>query len=732
MGTPRNRQDVAAIVDPDAGHAEPLPKTEALHTPIVNSTAVSVIATDAHGIIRIFNPGADRLFGYPAADLVGRMTPADIADPEDVLARARMLSIELGNSMATGFEGLVVKAARGSEDVYELSCIRKDGSRFPAVIAVTALRDARDAIIGYVLIATDDTARRHAEDALFAERERAQVTLDSIDDAVIGTDAKGAVTCLNAAAERLTGWSGGEAEGLPLLLVFNVIDPATRTSIDHLSKVAVRVRQFAAGATRLLIRRDGSELPIEDTAAPIHHRDGRVAGAVIVFRDTSAARALAVRVEHVAHYDLLTELPNRALFHDRLVQAIVAARRQGTRVAVLLLDLDRFTHITDSLGETMGDALLQSVSARLLACVRGSDTVSRRHGDQFVTLLSPLQGGDHAAIVAEEMIGAVAAPHQIAEHVLHVTASVGISLYPDDGDQAERLIGLADEAMVRAKQGGRNNCRFFASQMNAPRVARRSLEISLGEALRRQEFALHYQPKVSLETSRMTGVEALVRWQHPTRGLVAPGEFVPIAEECGLILPIGRWVLREACRQARGWQDAGLRPIPVAVNVSAIEFRARNFHQYVANVLRDTGLDPQYLELEVTESVLMADAESTVAALHALKDLGVRLAIDDFGTGYSSLSYLSRFPIDTLKIDQSFVRGMARTGHRDTIIDAVIGMGRSLKLCVIAEGVETAAQLALLQELSCNEGQGFYFSRPVAAGVFAALVQHEAPPRPAG
>jgi diguanylate cyclase (GGDEF)-like protein len=349
----------------------------------------------------------------------------------------------------------------------------------------------------------------------------------------------------------------------------------------------------------------------------VHHQDGRVAGAVIVFRDMSAERALSLKMEHVTHYDVLTDLPNRGLFRDRLTQAIVLARRQGTRVAVLFLDLDRFKHITDSLGEAMGDALLQSVSARLLACVRGSDTVSRRDGDEFVVLLSPLQEADHAAIVADEMIGAIAAPHKIADHVLHVTGSIGISLYPDDADEADRLISAADEAMCHAKENGRDNCQFFTSQMNAPRLARRSLESSLGDALHRKEFALHYQPKVDLATSRMTAVEALLRWQHPARGLVAPGEFVPMAEECGLILPIGRWVLREACRQARAWQDAGLRPMSIAVNVSAIEFRAASFLAHVSDVLHETGLEARYLELEVTESVLMADAESTIASLFA-------------------------------------------------------------------------------------------------------------------
>jgi diguanylate cyclase (GGDEF)-like protein len=512
--------------------------------------------------------------------------------------------------------------------------------------------------------------------------------------------------------------------------VLCLVDATTRVPVEDPCAAAIRLEKAVdLGTNCLLLRRDGSSALVEDSAAPIHDRSGRVTGAVIVFRDVSAERALTLKMAHMAQYDVLTGLPNRTLFGDRITQATTAARRQGTRLAVLFVDLDRFKDINDSLGHAVGDALLQSVTARLLGCVRESDTVSRRGGDEFVLLLRDLERSSPAGLVAEKIIAALSEPHEVADQVLHATASIGIGVYPDDALDAEALIGAADAAMYHAKESGRGNYQFFTAEMNLRSVMRRSLEGNLRKALRDGEFVLYYQPKVNLTTAGIAGMEALLRWQHPMRGLLPPAEFVSIAEECGLIQPIGRWVLREACRQARAWQAEGLPARAVAVNVSALEFRAKGFLDHVALVLRETGLRPEYLELELTESVLMAHAEATTRVLHALKDLGVRLAIDDFGTGFSSLSYLSRFPIDTLKIDRSFVRGMTIGGHDATIIHAIIGMGRSLKQCVVAEGVETEEQVAWLLSHQCGEAQGFYFSRPVAAPDFASLLRREAAAR---
>ncbi len=429
-----------------------------------------------------------------------------------------------------------------------------------------------------------------------------------------------------------------------------------------------------------------------------------------------------VQLDYLAHHDVLTDLPNRILLQDRLSQAIELARRQGRQLAVMFMDLDQFKHINDSLGHAVGDQLLQSAAQRLVGCVRQSDTVSRQGGDEFVLLLPYIEHAEDAALSAQKMLTALALPHRIDRHDLHISVSIGISIYPDDGRDAETLIKSADTAMYHAKENGRNNYKFFEQDMNARAVQRQSIEASLRRALERQEFLLYYQPKINLHSGTIVGVEALIRWQHPKRGLLLPEQFVPIAEDCGLILPIGRWVLREACRQAQAWRQAGLPPIVVAVNTSALEFRAKDFFENIRATLTDTSLEPHCLELELTESILMRDAESTDSVLHALADLGVKLAIDDFGTGYSSLSYLRKFPIDTLKIDQSFVNQMTTNPDDATIVTAVIGMGKNLKQRVIAEGVETSEQYAFLLAQHCDEGQGYYFGRPVHAEEFAGLL----------
>jgi diguanylate cyclase (GGDEF)-like protein len=414
-------------------------------------------------------------------------------------------------------------------------------------------------------------------------------------------------------------------------------------------------------------------------------------------------------------------LPNRTLLAEHLAKAIALARRQGHLVAVLFLDLDRFKHINDSLGHATGDLFLRSVGERLLASARGSDTVSRHGGDEFVLVLTDIERADRGIARIQDLISAVAAPMSVGGHSIHATVSVGVSLFPGDGEDAETLIRTADTAMYQAKERGRNNFQFFMPEMNARVLERRWIETGLRRAIPRGEFVLHYQSKVSLDTGAITGVEALVRWVNQDRGIIAPMAFVPIAEDCGLIVPIGRWVLREACRQARSWVDAGT-PVPVAVNISAIEFRDGGFLDYVRSVLAETGLRPEYLELELTESVLMQNAESSVSVLRALKEIGVKVALDDFGTGYSSLSYLRQFPIDVLKVDQSFVHEITGGSQGSSLVSAVISMGKSLRYIVIAEGVETAQQLAFLQSQQCGEGQGFYFSRPVDADSFAQLL----------
>jgi diguanylate cyclase (GGDEF)-like protein/PAS domain S-box-containing protein len=583
---------------------EALLKTGALQNAIFNSANFSSIATDEKGVIQIFNVGAERMLGYMAADVVNKITPADISDPQEVIVRAEALSTELGTPITPGFEALVFKAARGIEDHYELTYFRKDGSRFPAVVSVTALRDAQEEIIGYLLIGTDNTARRKAEEAL---RE--------------------------------------------------------------------------------------------------------------------ASQRMALQMTHAAQHDFLTGLPNRMLLNDRVSQAIALTSRHMKKIAVLFLDLDGFKHINDSLGHPIGDKLLQSVAKRLVDCGRSSDTVSRQGGDEFVVLLSEVEHSEDAAVAARRILQKIAEPHSIDQHDLHVTTSIGVSVYPDDGLDAETLVKNADTAMYQAKENGRQSYRFFKPVMNVRAVERQSIEESLQRALERQEFALHYQPKINLRTGEITGAEALIRWMHPSRGPVSPAQFIPIAEDCGLIVPIGKWVLREACKQARAWLDVGLSLATMAVNISGMEFRDENFLVGLLAILKDTGLDPRSLELELTESVLMKRGEATESNLMTLRAIGVRLGVDDFGTGYSSLSYLTKFSIDALKIDQSFIRQITTAPDQATIVTAVISMGRSLNLRVVAEGVETHEELAFLQAHQCDEAQGYYFSRPVPPQQFAKLLE---------
>ncbi len=564
--------------------------------------------------------------------------------------------------------------------------------------------------------------RKASEEARFFEKERAEATLNCIGEGVICTDASGNITFLNAIGETMTGWSSLEAKGRPIADVYQRLDACTREPKSISKGIELGMIESASCKNCVIVRRDGLEIPVEDSIATIHGRQRRAAGAVIVFRDVSAARAMAQQMAHLAEHDVLTGLPNRMLLNDRVNQAIVSAKRNSKQLAILFLDLDGFKHINDSLGHSMGDRLLKSVAARLVDCGRASDTVSRQGGDEFVVLLSDVQQPEAAAIAAHRMLRAVAEAHNIDSHELHVTTSIGISVYPDDGLDAETLIRNADTAMYQSKENGRQSYQYFKPAMKARAVERQFIEEGLRRALERNEFTLHYQPKLNFKTGKVVGAEALIRWTHPVRGPIPPAQFIPVAESCGLIVPIGNWVLRKACEQACKWAYMGLPPITMAVNASALEFRDEQFLTKLFAVLDETGMDPQLLELEITESVLMKHAESAAAILHVLRDKGVQVAIDDFGTGYSSLSYLQKFPVDALKIDQSFVGEIAAASDGASIVTAVISMARSLKLRVIAEGVETLEQLAFLQGQQCDEAQGYYFSRPVPADSFATLL----------
>jgi len=576
-----------------------------------------------------------------------------------------------------------------------------------------------------VLVIGDEAGR--AAEAMQLENEVANLTLDSIGEAVLRADSQGNITYLNRIAEKVTGWSREEAHGRPVADVLRLIDAASRAAVDPAMGVATlegETPSSAAGSTNcILVRRDGFEIDIESKTTLIHEHGDSVTGAIVAFRDVSADRAKTLEMAHLAQHDALTDLPNRVLFNDRLTQAIALAERQDKQLAVMFVDLDHFKKINDSLGHEIGDKLLQSVAERLKTCVRRSDTIGRLGGDEFVVLLSQVEHAEDAAISAQKALRALTAPHTIDDKSLDLNVSIGVSTYPSDGQDAESLLNRADNAMYEAKRRGRNNYQFFRHEMHARLADRQSLEADLRCALGRNEFVLHYQPILNLQTGLIKGVEALIRWLHPERGLLYPEQFVPLAEECGLILGIGQWVLLEACKQARAWRDEGLGDVPVSVNVSATEFGAKDFLSGVRAVLIATGVEPQNLELELTESVLMHDAEAAVVTLLKLKAMGVQVAIDDFGTGYSSFTYLRRFPSDALKLHHSFVQEITVDPRDAAIVSAMINIGRSLKQRIIAEGVETSAQLQFLRRNGCGEGQGFYFSRPVVAERVANLLK---------
>ena len=426
-----------------------------------------------------------------------------------------------------------------------------------------------------------------------------------------------------------------------------------------------------------------------------------------------------LKVSHLLQYDVLTELPNSMLLGDRLTQAMAQCRRHDRQLAVMFIGLDRFKRINNALGHPVGDEMLKRVARTLATVVRESDSVFRYGSDEFVVVLGDIDDPHQIKGVAEKLLAAISSPQPIDGHDLTVTASLGVSVYPTDGFDAVALIKKAETAMRNVKETGPNDYRFFSEDMNRRARQQQTIESGLRLALQRKEFVLHYQPKLDLTSGKVVGVEALVRWNRPDYGLVYPSDFIPVAEDSGLIVPLSQWVLQEACQQARSWQAQGMRPLYLSVNVSAIDFRQRGFVEGIARTLKETGLDPTQLELEITESVLMQNIDTTVATLKAIKQLGVRLAIDDFGTGYSSLSYLQKFPVDVLKIDQSFVGDLSIDSNDAKLVSTIISLGRSLNLHIIAEGVETLEQLQFLKRHQCEEAQGYYFSRAVEPQAFA-------------
>ena len=548
--------------------------------------------------------------------------------------------------------------------------------------------------------------------------------LDLAHDAIVVRDMQNRIVSWNRGAEMMYGWPAQLALGK---ISSELLEPKSSQPIEEIYTQLFQQGHWEGEGKHC--KRDGTVLLVSTHLTLQRNEAGEPARIFGIYTDITdrktaeeALRKSEAQLTHTAQHDFLTGLPNRLLLNDRVNQAIIFAPRVEKKVGVLFLDLDGFKHINDSLGHPIGDKLLQSIAKRLVQCVRATDAVSRQGGDEFVVFLSEMAHSEDAAITARRLLQSVAEPHSVDQHELYVTASIGVSVYPDDGLDAETLIRNADTAMYQSKENGRQSYQFFKPAMNVRAVERQSMEESLRRALERQEFSLVYQPKVSLKTGEITGAEALLRWTHPSQGAISPARFIPVAEDSGLIVAINKWVLRQASTQARAWLDVGLPLGSIGVNVSAMEFRNEKFLEGVFGILKEAGLDPRFLELELTESVLMKHPASTETILKSLRARGVQLAVDDFGTGYSSLSYLRKFSMDVLKIDQSFIRQITKAPNEAPIVTAMISLGRSLNLRVVAEGVETQEELAFLQDRQCDEAQGYYFSRPLAPQEFAKLL----------
>jgi diguanylate cyclase (GGDEF)-like protein/PAS domain S-box-containing protein len=588
---------------------------------------------------------------------------------------------------------------------------RKDGSRIPVEVYLRAFQSEGRQLL--VAVVRDITERLKAEAELRDSEQRFRVAFNQAAVGLAHVAPEGRWVMVNQKLCEIVGYTQKEMLNLRY------------QDLTHPDDLAVDIevgRRMLAGEVHEQSRekryrhKDGHYIWVNLTSSLVWDANGKPKYYSTVVEDISRRKQVEGELAHLVNHDVLTGLPNRSLLLDRLSQAIAFANRLGDEVAVLLIDLDRFKNVNDSLGHDVGDRIITEISQRLISRVREGDTVARWGGDEFVVVLGDVTHEDAVANFAQKLLETLSQPMTIEEHELYPAGSIGISLYPKDGDQPAVLLKNADTAMYRAKEAGRNNFQFYAHEMNARALDRLKLDGGLRRALLRDEFVLHYQPQMDLRTGAIVGVEALLRWQPPGQPMVYPGDFVPMAEETGLIVQIGEWVLRTACAQLRAWENAGLCDgVRMAVNLSARQFKQHNVVNMVSRVLQGTGCDPGRLELEITESVLMDQPEVAVATLQQLSDMGVSLAIDDFGTGYSSLSYLKKFPLDALKIDRSFVRDITTDSDDAAIARAVIALAHSMKLIVIAEGVETPEQLAFLKEQDCDQMQGYLLGRPVPA-----------------
>ena len=578
-------------------------------------------------------------------------------------------------------------------------------------------------IANAVSFALDDidreNLRRAADQALRDSEQRYHLVMEGAGDAIVLMDNETRIVEVNRRAMEQFGYS---REELTYKFISELFPLELQETVQHRFKNILATGQTIDSST-VIIRKDQTTFPVDAVESRVEFRGRQMV--LSIFRDVSERKAAEERIHYLAYHDSLTGLPNRTLLIDRLEQAIREAHRNNSMVGVIFIDLDNFKTVNDTLGHDFGDELLQSASMRIRTSLRDSDTVARLGGDEFIVLITNPDSPTDVAVVAQKIIQSMSIPFVISGQTFHITCSIGMSIYPRDGQDSGVLLRTADEALYQVKKEGRNRSAFHTPEMHAAAIEHVQLENDLREGLRKNQFILYYQPQVNLQTGRIIGAEALIRWQHPERGLILPGKFIPLAEEKGLILAMGNWILHEACQQNRRWQLAGMPIVPVSVNLSAVQCREPSLTEAIRRALQDTGLDPQYLELEITESTLMAQTESLRTRMIEIKSCGIHFALDDFGTGYSSLSYLTRFPIDALKIDSSFIRDMIDDPKDLAVVDTVVNLAENLQLRTIAEGVERIEQITLLKLLGCQNMQGYYFSKPVPADEFAKMIMED-------
>ncbi|PTQ82192.1 EAL domain-containing protein [Nitrosomonas ureae] len=667
---------------------------------VVKQATDSVIITNSKGYIEYVNPAFEKLTGYTTDEIKGN-TPATLSSGKHDIAFYQ----QLWQTIIHGeiFKGTLVNR-------------RKNGELFYEEQVITPLKDTQGCTTHFVSTGRDITARVHAEEA----HARLVSILEATPDLVAIFELDGCLRYLNGAGRQLLGLDAEEDVNVRCIQDFFL----EGTAQQQISQALTAVHQYGVWNGESVLRVSKNiGLPVSQVILAHRNTEGSIEYLSTIMRDISERKHFEAELQHQTTHDRLTNLPNRFFLIDRFTSALEYARRHGVYVAVLFLDLDNFKRVNDSLGHAAGDVLLQRVAQRLKGCLRSNDTVARHGGDEFTIVASDLEDSENVLAVLHKLHTAFERPVIVSSQEIYITFSIGIAIYPHDGDQIEDLLHHADVAMYQAKSSGPNQYRFYASDMNARGHELLALEADLRRALEHEEFLLHYQPQMDLRTNRITGVEGLIRWQHPVRGLLSPADFVPLLENSGMIIPVGEWVLRQACKEHRIWREAGFDDVRVSINVSAAQFNDAHLLAKVRRTLQDEQMPQQAFELEITENILMQDPVNAVETLRAIHALGVRIAIDDFGTGYSSLAYLKRFPLDVLKIDQTFVSDLANSPGDVAIVEASISLAHKFGLEVIAEGVETAKQFEFMRTHNCDVVQGYYLSQPLPRVELIKLLQ---------